>query len=113
MKTSSIAVLALLGLSLVNSAPLSETQAVNGTLPELAPVSHTIVEMYKNGVDPSMNNFTASASIEILGFPQPTGASEITIQSLSSDAMPMTTPINGVLLTTAMTVTAMAFIIAF
>ncbi|KAI9033930.1 hypothetical protein CLU79DRAFT_714755 [Phycomyces nitens] len=110
---SSIVIFAMLGLSLVSSAPLSESEVANKTLPELVPVSHTVVQMYKNGVDPSMNNFTASASIEILGFPQPTGGSEITIQSVYSDGTSMTTPINSVLLTTAMAATAMTFIIAF
>ncbi|KAI9033931.1 hypothetical protein CLU79DRAFT_726340 [Phycomyces nitens] len=110
---SSIAIFALLGLSLVSSAPISESEVANKTLPELVPVSHTIVQTYKNGVDPSMNNFTASASIGLIPSPQPTEVSEITIQSVSSGATSMTTPINGVLLTTAMAATAMTFTVVF
>ncbi|KAL0090925.1 hypothetical protein J3Q64DRAFT_1707688 [Phycomyces blakesleeanus] len=112
MKTF-IAIIGLLGLSLVNSAPLPGTQPSNNTLQALVPVSHTILGMYNNGIDPSMSNYTASASIELVNPPQPTEASEITVQYFSSDATSMPTPTNGALLATAMAVTTITFIIAF
>ncbi|KAG0170948.1 hypothetical protein DFQ28_009773 [Apophysomyces sp. BC1034] len=69
MKTSCILYTTLICASLISGAPVQDT--TNNANPELEVISHSRTELYHNGVDPTMPNATAIASIRII-FPTPT-----------------------------------------
>ncbi|KAF7723738.1 hypothetical protein EC973_001714 [Apophysomyces ossiformis] len=92
MKTATLFYTTLLCASLISGAPVQE--ATNDTKPELEVISHSVKELYHDGVDPSMPNATAIASIRII-FPTPTPQPDLPVHAAAFESAGQKTVTTG------------------